>query len=271
MRSRLRSLFDAMPALFVGGSQVVGSVSLGKESTPAAQFQRTLGWRVGMLETRADKLTKFLFALESTLGDRALPKLLKERVKLEASLLPKLKHRAVAVRGFQPRGTAFAFELPAALLAKIGKEAGATAPSAAGQKPAQLTLVVVPDAERSFIALAPDEKTALRLLEETRAGGLGKLGDVAELQPLKSQPSVGGGFFTLQALWAALASVARARGQDVEGQLALAPNHGQTPWLTRADEAPAREGVRLTASIRLPQKAFEDVAAILPSLANLLR
>ncbi|MFZ5892424.1 MAG: hypothetical protein ACOY0T_15300 [Myxococcota bacterium] len=265
-RSRVRSVIDSLSSLFVGGAHVAGVVPPPKEITMQGLFASNLGWRVGVSETRADKIFKLLTDAEALLADRETAKLLKKALPNETIPLPKLRHKVVKVAGFPTRATEFIIELPPALFDKVSEKKGLPKGIKDSKKPMVASLVLVPDGEHTWFGLAAEEKAAIGALETARAGREGKLRDVAELAPLKEKPAISSGFFSLEALFASFASLARAADFDSEAALARAPNHGKSPWISRVEHVPSGAGLRVNASIRVPRQAFEDIAGVLPAL-----
>ncbi|MGC4089903.1 MAG: hypothetical protein QM756_18850 [Polyangiaceae bacterium] len=262
-RSRWRSVFDSLPSALSSGAHVSGSVPVDKEVSPASLFASSLGWRVGVVDTRADKLFKLFTDLEGIVADRETQKLIKDLLPNEKVPLPKVRHKVVKVNGFPARATAFVMEFPAAMFDKLAEKQGV----AKGKKPLFANLVFVPDGERTWFSLAADEKVAISSLESARASG-GTLREVPELQPLKQKPAITSGFFTLEGLFASLAGVAKAAKFDIENALTHAPNHGRTPWLTRFEHTPKGSGLRVRANVRVPRQAFADIGGVAPSVVQ---
>ncbi len=270
-RSRWRSVFDSLPIAFGGAARVSGSVPPAKELTPQNVFASNLGWHVGVQEVRADKLYKLMTDLEALIDDRETAKLIKELRPKENIPLPKVRHKVVKVAGFPARGTAFIGEIPFSLVEKLTEKSALPVAKNGkdAKKPVSVVVVMVPDGERTFYSVAADEKAALSVLEGARAGRDGKLGDNPELARLKEKPSMGVGFSSLEALFSPFAALAKAAKFDAQGALALAPNHGRSAWVTRVEHQPLQNGgLRVSATVSVPQGAFQDVAGIAPALIS---
>ncbi|HET9934072.1 MAG TPA: hypothetical protein VFQ35_25390 [Polyangiaceae bacterium] len=272
-RSRFRSVFDSLPIAFSGAARVSGSTPPAKELTAQSLFASNLGWHVGVQEVRADRLYKLMTDLEALLADRETPKLIKELLPKENPALPKVRHKVVKVAGFPARGTAFIGEIPYSLVEKmVEKSALAASVKDAkkdAKKPVSVVVVLVPDGERTYYSIAADERSAISVLEGARAGRDGKLSENPELARLKERPSMGVGFSSLEALFGPFSALARAVKFDAQGALSLAPNHGRSAWITRVEHLPLQNGgLRVSATISVPQGAFQDVAGIAPALIS---
>lgn len=267
-RSRWRSVFDSLPSLFATNASASGSVAPAKEPTPQSIFANSLGWHVGVYEVRADKFFKFFTDLEALAADRETTKLVKELLPKENLPLPKLRHKVVKVAGFDARGTAFLGEIPYALFEKMSdKKVLSGVKGKDVKKPVSVAVVLVPDGERTYFSMAADEKSAISVLEGARAGRDGKLAENAELASFKEKPAMAVGFSSIEALFSRFASLAQAADFDAQGALARAPNHGRSAWLSRVEHAPTQGGgLRVNATVRVPQGAFQDLAGILPAL-----
>lgn len=275
LRTRVRGMFDALPVLASAGAVAIGSVPVPKEPTAVDRFNQGIGWRVSVIDARADQLSKLLLNLEAVLADRTLPKLAKDRWGVEARRLPKVRHRVLRVAGFPTAATSFTMDVPAALLDALKSRESSVAGGGADKKPkpagrgATPTLIVVADGEKTWMALAPDEKSALARLESARAGKDGKLSDVPELAALKTVSNVTAGYSTLEGMLRMLQSMFPKKGRgDVSDLLSHAPNRGRTPQLSWVSSTRMGTGLRVSATWRLPQAAFQDLGGLVPSLVS---
>lgn len=256
IRNRARRILDAYPSLLTGG--VYAGVA--PAGTPSLL---NTGWTVGVVNQRADALTTPLLELSGLLADREFSKLLQKTLSVDPKQLPKMRSRVLRVNGFPARATAYTLDFPAELLAKLSdrKSKAGKAEKAA----TSLTIVVVPDGERSFVAYGPDQKQAVTLLESTRDASQKTLTDLPELAALRSFKALWGGFWSLEALAQHLDEALKGRGREI---LARAPNQGRSPWLMRVDTAEKPGSLAISATIRIPQGAFQDVASLVPELAG---
>lgn len=255
LRKRVRRLLETYPLLTSGG----GVYAMGHSEAVGALAH--LGWSVGVMNQRADRFTQLLADLSSLLTDRELIRLFKTRLDWDTKLWPKVQQQTVQVRGFPARATSTTLSLPAALVEKLGGVLGggfASSESAAA-KSASLTLLVVPDAERSVLAMAKTQKAAISLVEDLRSKSQGTLSSVAELRELRDSRSVSGGFWSL----ATFLGSSYGSAEELGTALKSLPDGGRAPWLIqlKVDEQPTS----LTASgeVRFPRRTIRDIGTLI--------
>lgn len=261
LRKRARRLLESYPSLVSGGAYATGA-------SPAKTPLASLGWSVGIVNQRADVLTAILSDFSSLLADRQPSALLKARLDWDPKLWPKLRHQATQVKGFPARATVYTLSLPGALVGQLGARMAPGAGSGTGPdatKGGSLTILVVPDGARSFVAYAPEQKQAMLLVEGLRSGKEKRLGDLPTLAALRNRNSVWAGFWTLEALVPHLQAALKQTGEQL---LAKAPNHGRSPWLFRVDVSEQPNSLSLSGAVRIPQEAFQDAGSLLPDLAR---
>ena len=271
LRRRLRELVEALPSLTAPAAQARGVSPLPHKDSSAIELVRnSIGWGVAIVDARADAFSKALLDIEGAMSDRDLARLLKERVELEPRRLPKVSHHVVNVKGFQPRGMAFNVVVPASVLEALSTAKADALKKPApkgGDKPVQaLSVVLVGDGEKTFLAWAVDEKSALFELEGVRAQRGGTLKDVKELAPLAARKNIFGGYTTLAGILRSADAALRARSIDVATLFNAAPNHGTTPQVFEGAVVENNGAPTLRAKFRLPEGVFQDLGALLPVL-----
>lgn len=135
-------------------------------------------------------------------------------------------------------------------------------------------MAVVPDAGRTWMVWAADEKTLVERAQAlTVPGKVARLSTRADLAAMRGQNNLASGFMTLQLArgWLELAlSNTGQSTKDVDGLYSALPNHGVTPVLYRGiavgDEK--RHGIEISTTV--PRAVFDDSAAAVPSLMLLL-
>lgn len=272
LRKRIRRVLETYPTWFNGSAYVSGASSAASTMALPPEL-RSFGWYVGAVNARAEKVTATMTELTALLQDREFTKLVRDRLHVDAKLMPKLRTRPVAVKGFPARGTSYVIEVSPELVKRMqdgSKASSAAAPAAPAVKakgaPPATTYhaVFVPDGERTWFGFGPDQRETTELLEmASGARPAQKLDSIAELAPLREARLVSGGFWTLEAI---LQSMASALEQDSASLTGTLPNRGRSPWLVRANVTQQAPGVALTANVRLPKQAFEDLGSLLVSL-----
>jgi hypothetical protein len=261
LRKRVRRVLETYSSLSSTGVYAAGIPANPANTIPVLNT----GWSIGTSSQRADVITGLLGDMSALLADRELARLLKERLNFDAKLLPRMKSQVVAVKGFPARATAYQIELPAGLVEQLEKATDAK--RAAGKEKAlksTLSLIVVPDGDRSFVAYSADQKQAIALLEAVHSPTEKKLASVSELQPLRSKPAWSAGFWTIEALLPYVDSLAKEKGIDL---LTRMPNHGRSPWLFRLEITDRAPALSVSGTLRIPQGAFQDAGSLIPELA----
>lgn len=277
-RKRVRALLESSPNLMQPTAYVAGSLPASTESAGAAAGEATaaerllqrVGWYAGVVQARADAVTTPFTELTALLLDPELSRWLKQEAAVDAKTLPKLRSRIVRVQGFAARATAFTIDIPPGLVALL-MDVDPQKPAATGAAPkgaaAKLSLVVAADGDLTWLALAPDEKQAIARLAAARAGQDGKLAGVNALSPLRTEPVVSGGFWSLQSLVSTYQSTASRPGSpDLVQGLERAPNRGTTPWLTRTRVESSGPTTRVVATVQVPRSALQDLGSLIPLL-----
>jgi hypothetical protein len=136
--------------------------------------------------------------------------------------------------------------------------------------PIKLHMLVVPDAGRTWLVLAADEKMAVAkakgLLASGATGAPGTLASNPRLESLREGRETGGGFTTLRA-WVALSpepnlEVPHGKASDPLGLLASLPAQGLTPIVFTVGSSPAGAddtAGALAGKLSIPRAAIEDI------------
>ncbi|MFO7181005.1 MAG: hypothetical protein DIU78_020055 [Pseudomonadota bacterium] len=140
----------------------------------------------------------------TVLGDRGLRAWLNERG-AGAAVMPKITSRTVRAVPFEARATVYTITLSPALVQWLmeleASDWPVSAPSTtlrkAGAKSSKLTLVVVPDGERTVLSFAPDERVALDMVALARGAAPKTLAQVPELSSLRTTSTWSGSFRTV--------------------------------------------------------------------------
>lgn len=273
-RKRVRALLESAPNLMRPSAYVAGSLPAAGETTPAERLLQRVGWYTGVVQARADAVTTPFTELAALLLDPELSRWLKQEAAVDARALPKVRSRVVQVQGFTARATAFTIELPPSLVTLLmdvdpqkPAATGTAAKGVAAGATAKLSLVVAPDGELTWLGLAPDEKQAIARLAAARVGREGKLAAVSALSPLRTEPLVSGGFWSLQSLVSTYQStMPRPGSPDLVQSLERAPNRGTTPWLTRTRVENNGPSTRVVATVQIPRSALQDLGTLVPLL-----
>jgi hypothetical protein len=232
---------------------------------------RVFGWQLAAVDGDSKPLLALFDNLSATLSSKELARLLKQRLSVDAALLPKFSSHAVQLRGFKPGAKAYRVDLPREVFEKYAKSQlkMSDAPAPKGTKLAKsvpLSLIVAYDGEHSWIGVSPDEKAIIKRLESLKDPKAPVLRARDGLDALKSTPRTCGGFVTLGYFAGELGALG-AHGSDAAKLISALPHHGETPAVFSCDVTAS--GPELTTSFALPRAAIEDVGALVPVLALL--
>ena len=232
---------------------------------------RVFGWQLAAIEGDSKPLLALFDGLSATLSSKDLARLLKQRLNVDAALMPKLSSHAVSLRGFKPGAKAYRVELPREVFEKYAKLQLKLGDTAARKgiklvKSVPLSLVIAYDGEHSWLGLSPDEKAILKRLESIKDSKTAVLRTRDGLDALRATPRTCGGFVTL-GYFAGELGAWNTRGSDVAKLISALPHHGETPALFTCDVAAS--GPELTTSLALPRAAVEDLGALVPVIALL--
>lgn len=213
-----------------------------------------LGWQIRGVEGPAKDYVSYFDAWTRVYRDPAVTRLLETKLpRVDRKLLPKLRAEPAGVG--LPAGSrryVLAIALP-----KGEGEKGTTR---------TLTLLVVPDGERTWLGFSPDEKVLRAELAKVLAPGARTLRDRAGLEALRREPSQAAGFVTLRTtLEASLARLLGLSAPAMERTFSAMPAGGKTPMLTALRLTPG-QGPRLEWSLAIPRAVVQDVAVAIPTL-----
>ena len=229
---------------------------------------RVFGWQLAAIDGDSKPLLALFDGLSATLSSKELSRLLKQRLGVDAGLMPKFSSHAVQLRGFKPGAKAYRLDLPREAFEKYAKSQLKLGdmPVPKGTKLAKsvpLSLVVAYDGERSWVGLSPDEKAILKRLESLKDPKTAVLRTRDGLDALKSTPRSCGGFVTLGYFAGELGTL----NADAAKTISALPHHGETPAVFTCDLTAS--GPELTTSFAVPRAAIEDIGALVPVLALL--
>ena len=228
---------------------------------------RAFGWQIAAIDGDPKHLLSLFDGLSATLSSRDLARVLKQRLAVDATLLPKLSSHGVQVKGFKAGAKAYRLDISRELFDKYAKGQLGVTDKAAKKglaKSVPLSLIVAYDGERSWVAVSPDEKTLIKRLESLKDPKAPVLRTRAGLEALKGTPRSAGGFLTLSRFAGQLGALG-ARGADASKMILALPHHGETPILFSYDLSSG--GPEITTGLTLPRAAVEDLGALVPVLA----
>ncbi len=277
-RKRIRELVEGYPRVYSSYAYVSGQPEKAPTGDDAsARLVQAVGYYLGFSEQRADRITKWLGDLAKVLGDRAFLAWLKERHGLEATMVPKIRSRIARAAPFEARATVYTIEVPATLVDAVWKErpgapvnekATPKPERKAPGKPAKLPLVGGPAGARTVLALAADVRGALDTVVLARGAAPKTLGQLPELQALRSTSSWSGSFWTLPELLRWLPFAGKAAPAELSALLSKLPQGGRTPLVSTVRAEPSGEGVRLHGRTRIPAGTISDAGALIVMLAS---
>jgi hypothetical protein len=272
----LHDVLTDAPVVYARGSDVVAvqkalvafqtaKEGMAKEQAARAAMEPYLGWWVFGFDEPPTRLQGVVKAMVAAWNRPGIAKWLKTHVEgvpapvlrtLPASGLPKdASHLELSV-----------FIRPDEAKPVPGPVKVKTTPPT----PIRLHLLVVPDAGRTWLVLAADERMAFAkakgLLASGAAGAPGTLASNPRLESLREGRETGGGFTTLRA-WVALSpepnlEVPHGKASDPLGLLASLPAQGLTPIVFTVGSTPAGgddTAGAFVGKLSIPRPAIEDV------------
>ena len=269
-RGRVKSAALSLPQLYGLSAYASGATPVKKDAPPGERFVAQVGWHVGAMEVRIDALTKLFGDLVLAMNDKEFGKWLADKHRMDKDLFPKAKSAPARVPTFPAAGTAYTIELPPKLARKILDidEPAAAAPAKGKPKPVPVTLslVLAPDGNTTWFAIAGSQKAAVEKLVQAHSDGAPTLATRPGLEALKTTSSVSGGFTSVQSLSHMMAEAATKANVDLEQALDRVPQHGRTPILWWGIVPEAGKSPNLGGKLRIPAAAFADAGAIIPQL-----
>jgi len=262
-RERVKTAALSLPELQGLSAYASGAAPAKKDAAPGERFVSQVGWHVGAMEVRIDAMTKLLGELVLALNDKELGKWLAAKHRMDKDLFPKARSAPARVPTFAAAGTAYTIELPPKLAAKLldTDDAGA-AKGKAKPGAVSLSLVLAPDGNTTWFAIAGSQKAAIEKLVQAHGDGHPTLGTRPGLEALKTTPSASGGFTSIQSLSHMLAEVASKANVDLDDTLNRVPDHGRTPILWWMILPEAGKAATLGGKLRIPAAAFADAGAL---------
>ena len=272
-RERMKSAALSLPQLYGLSAYASGATPAKKDAPTGERFAAQVGWHVGAMEVRIDLLTKLFGDLTLALNDKDFGKWLADEHRVDKAALPKAKSAPARVPTFAAAGTAYSIELPPKLAAEFldidEKAAGAPPKGSAKPTAVTLSLVLAPDGNTTWFALAGSQKAAIEKLVQAHSEGAPTLATRPGLEALKTTPSASGGFTSVQSLSHMLAEAAKKANVDLEEALNRIPQHGRTPILWWGIVPEAGKAASLGGKLRVPAAAFADAGAMIPQLKGL--
>jgi hypothetical protein len=211
----------------------------------------SLGWQIIGLEERSNRVDAWLQDLTRVYGRGSVQQWLRTQLSLDARSMPRVRYAAKTVAGL-PGLKALQITVPATALDKDIKGT---------PKPFTYSVMVLPDGERTWLAMGAEEALLEKHLKTVKAGGAGTIEGKAGLESLRASRTVAGGYITIAGI-AAQASggfmeALDGRGyqnREMErllGAFARIPNHGETPILLTSQVqqgSPAQVSVKFQAN-----------------------
>ena len=255
------------------------TATAGKAASLRERVAARLGWYVFAIEKDVASYRQRLDALARAVSSKEFRGALAKRFELAPDQLPSLK--LAAAQGL-PKGSAqYELVLPGGLLQAMeelapeiaGKpEAPGSTPRAAADRPTTaakgalaqgltVSMLLVPDAPRTWFVVASDAKLARAKLEVVRAGTEKGLVARQGLEPLRTMRVVSGGYLTLKALLSSVPGAASV--------LTGAPGHGEVPMLFWSTVA-ATGNPAVRSVVRVPRSSVRDIAASAAGLSRVI-
>nr|PZN20804.1 MAG: hypothetical protein DIU78_18620 [Pseudomonadota bacterium] len=277
-RKRIRDAVEGTARIYSSYAYVSGPL----EKPPAgddasARLAQAVGYYLGFSEVRADRITQWMGDIAKVLGDRAFLAWLKERHGLDAAMAPKLRSRIARAAPFEARATVYTLELPAALLETLMKdfegrrgddEAGAKAERKPAAKPGKLTFVVVPDGERTVVAVAADERVALDTVVLARGAAPPAPPPAPAPAPPRPPRPWSGPFGPLPDVFRWTPFGGKATPAELPALMAKLPQGGRTPLVSTLRAELAGERVRLVGRTRVLSGTLSDAGALVVLLSD---
>lgn len=259
----------AIEALFesVGskGVRAQGELSELPADPLLAQDYRLFGWSVGTTDGDPKVVQTAFDSLVAISANPELAKLLKQRLKIDGVVVPKLTGRAVTVKGYKPGAKAYRMDIPQAVFEKYAKSewrALITPTKVKGPlKTVPLTFIVAADGDRTWYGMSPDEKTLLKRLELLKDPKQPVLASKPGLEALKGKPAMAGGFLSLARFSGQLSAMGAK--DELAKTITNLPHHGETPILF---DYQMNATPQLDMGFSVPRAAVEDLGALIPVL-----
>lgn len=228
-----------------------------------------LGWRVLEVDEPSARIAGALKELSAAISRPSVVAAIKAHDK--DAVPPSFRAAPVAKAAALPAGAQhYVLELHAGEH-HAAAHLGAKPPKPADKKPAapakplQVHVFVVPDGQRTWIAVGGDEAITAARLAATLGSGGEKLGSRADLASLKDARIGSGGFLTARGLPEAaqqaslLANGGTWGASDVFDEAAQMPHQGLTPIVFSTTVQAGASPATVVARLQVPRDAIEDV------------
>lgn len=283
----LAGLF-AMSGPQVSASGPVVADRAARERKGASPLAEQMGWMLYGFESPSAPLHDALTAASRITNHAALRRYLVDKVTLEGLTkkasnaarktaeagIPRI--RAVTIAGL-PKG-AEAFTLAVARDAVDSLLTPRLTPHNRDAKDAQptlteLTMILLPDGNRSWLAIAGDRAAAAAQIQRIATpGSMATLATRSDLSTLRDQPAVSAGYASLMMFRGMLVGLALKAGKSaalVDSLIGTVPNHATTPILERLTITGSKTSPVAEVKITVPRRVVDDIAASIPTLMTL--
>jgi hypothetical protein len=263
--ARRRPLIDAFEKVATSGARSASATlpfsatAAGPSSEDVQALKAAIGQHLGVTEKGGAEAMAFFSEFTKSVGDKGLRDNLLKKHKIPANMLPTAKERPLTGKDLPAGGKRYELTLPGALLSG-GKlaldQAGQKAKGKAGP-PLTVHLIALPDGPLTWIAIGTDDKALIAALTEARAGTGKTLATRDGLAPLRTLPTLSGGFTTLSAV---LASIDEKLSRFGKERFAIdkLPHLGMTPILLTFTSTMKGQGATATLAARIPRAVVED-------------
>ena len=225
--------------------------------------QAELGWHVAELDEPSTRLAEALEGFSTALASPSL--VAAYRAEHKDGVPPELRAVALPKSMGLPAGTLHdVLELPPprARVAAIQRAHPGERPTKPAPRPSpmQLHILVVPDGQRTWLAVGGDEALVVARLKTALGSGGDTLASRADLAPLKDRPAGAGGFTTLRAAADPSPLFATSGREALEEALRTA-HQGLAPIFFSATALPDVTPATFEARLQVPRDAIEDVVS----------
>jgi hypothetical protein len=252
-RERARRFFTDL--MHVMGTSYVQASGNFEPSALASEAAKKVGFRISRSEVKAADFERLFAEFDALVGDRKFWNLVAKRFDLDPKAPPKTRLVPLRGKGLPAGARALVITIPPSLVEKIQK--GTTSRLKLETKePIRFVAAVCADGpQASVLVTSFDEKDAAERLRAYFAEGGQRLGQRADLEPLRSGRALQAEFFTLQKFVDSLG------GGGAEKGGARLPNRGETPIFSNYTAAPGPP-LTLSASVTVPAAAIADLPGI---------
>jgi hypothetical protein len=284
----------ALSELFsMSGNQVSASGPVvldraARERKGASPMAEQMGWMLYGFESSSAPLHDALTALSRVTNHAAWRKYMVDKVLLNGSptkagnaarktadaRIPRV--RTITIAGLPKGAEAFTLELESGLV--DGILTNRHTPHIRNAKDAQLalaeiTVILLPDGNRTWLAMAGDRTAAATQIQRiAKPGAMATLATRGDLSTLRDQPAVSAGYTSLMMFRGTLIGLAVKEGKTaalVDSLISTIPNHAATPIFERLSISGNKTTPVAEVKITVPRRVVDDIAASIPTLMTL--